>query len=122
MAMRINQISRQKNKNAAHSRASLAPPYLATPRLTLSWGAVAHIASHCVLLDPIKDACTIDHGVVRADYPQNRVTVAVEFARMEQSGFPAVESPGGQFVAADPIDVDHVPLFFHSALPAFPQS
>ncbi len=32
---------------------------------------------------------------------------------MKQSGFPTVESSGGQFAAADPIDVDYVPLFFH---------
>ena len=55
---------------------------------------VARIASHCVLLDPIKNACTIDHGVVRAGYPQNLVMVAIEVARMEQSGFPAVEKSG----------------------------
>jgi hypothetical protein len=38
--------------------------------------------------------------------------VAVEIAGMEQSGFPTVESSGGQFAAADPIYVDYVPLFF----------
>jgi hypothetical protein len=32
---------------------------------------------------------------------------------MEQSGFPTVESSGGQFATADPIYVDYVPLFFH---------
>jgi hypothetical protein len=76
------------------------------------------MASHCVLLDPFKDACAIDHGTVRASYAQNLVMVAVEVAGMEQSGFPTVESSGGQFAAADPIDVDHVPLFFHD----FPSS
>jgi hypothetical protein len=56
-------------------------------------------ASHCVLLDPFKDACAIDHGAVRAGCPQNLVMVAVEVAGMEQSGFPTVESSGGQFAA-----------------------
>jgi hypothetical protein len=80
---------------------------------------VARIASHCVLLDPIKDACATDHDATRADYPQNLVTVAVEVAGVKESGFPAVESSGGQFAAADPIDVDYVRLFFHSASRAF---
>jgi hypothetical protein len=69
----------------------------------------------CVLLDPLKDACAIDHGAIRAGYPQNLVMVAVEVSGAKESGFPAVESPGGQFAAADSIDVDHVPLFFHWA-------
>jgi hypothetical protein len=55
------------------------------------------IAAHCVLLDPLKDARAIDHGAIRAGYTQNRVMVAVEVAGMKESGFPAVESPGGQF-------------------------
>jgi hypothetical protein len=84
-------------------------------------------ASHCVLLDPFKDACAIDHGAIRAGYPQNLVMVAVEIAGMEQSGFPTVESSGGQFSAADPVDVDYVPLFFHwlrilADLGAYPSS
>jgi hypothetical protein len=74
---------------------------------------LARSASLCVLLDPFKDACAIDHGAVRAGYPQNLVMVAVEVAGMEQSLFPTVESSGGQFAAADPIYVDYVPLFFH---------
>ena len=74
---------------------------------------MACIASHCVLLDPFEDACAIDHGAVRAGYPQDLVMVAVEVAGMKESGFPAIERSGGQFAAADPIDIDHVPLFFH---------
>jgi hypothetical protein len=80
------------------------------------------IALHSVLLDPFKDACAIDHGAIRAGYTQNLVMVAVEVAGMKESGFPAVESPGGQFATADSIDVDHIPLFFHSPSRAFQRS
>ena len=73
----------------------------------------ARIASHCVLFDPFEDACAIDYGAVRAGYPQDLVMVTVEVAGMKESGFPTIERSGGEFAAADPIDIDHVPLFFH---------
>jgi hypothetical protein len=84
-------------------------------RLGHADAGTAHTASHSVLLNPFEDACAIDHGAIRAGYPQDLVTIAVKVAGMKERGFPAIESSGGQFSAADPIDVDHVPLFFHSA-------
>src|SRR6478735_2200372 len=49
------------------------------------------LPSHCVILDPFEDARAIDHGAVRAGYPQDLVMVAVEVAGMKESGFPAIE-------------------------------
>jgi hypothetical protein len=48
----------------------------------------ARIPSHCVLLNPFEDACAIDHGIVRAGYPQDLVTIAVKVAGMKKRGFP----------------------------------
>jgi hypothetical protein len=72
-------------------RAALCRRYSSQPFLVITrqWSPprCLGMASHCVLLDPFKDACAIDHGAVRAGYAQNLVMVAVEVAGMEQSGF-----------------------------------